>query len=165
MECPSLRFASARKMAALTLFALLFGMAAGAQAVSQQPKPGLTLYDVLGASLYPNYEKMDEVLAQLVSLLSQLQKTEPARRFLERLQREHPHSPQLSLGYVALGDSYFANGDYSNALRYYQKALLDRKGPIYGYALYKTGWVYYSLRDFKHALDTFAQMISVAEGR
>ena len=56
----------------------------------------------------------------------------------------------------------FENKDLENALKFYEKVLAYQDSPVFGFALYKKGWVYYNQTDFKNAMATFIDVIDFA---
>ncbi len=71
---------------------------------------------------------------------------------------------------MAFGEYYFdrANkadraGNLKKALEAYQKAATYQESSVYGYALYKQGWVQYNLGHFSDALDLFRAVVFFGE--
>jgi len=118
--------------------------------------------EVANGPKYQNYQKMDQVLFYLAYLLTQVKKEDQARVFFKRLIKDYPQSPFLPHAYLSFGEYFFENRDLENALKFYEKVLQYSDSPVYGYALYKKGWVYYNLTDFKGALATFIDVINFA---
>jgi tetratricopeptide (TPR) repeat protein len=118
--------------------------------------------EVANGPKYQSYAKMDQVLFYLAYLLTQVKKEEQARTFFKRLIKDYPQSPFLPHAYLSFGEYFFENKDLENALKFYEKVLQYNGSPVYGYALYKKGWVYYNLTDFKQALATFIDVIDFA---
>jgi tetratricopeptide (TPR) repeat protein len=109
-----------------------------------------------------DYQRMDEVLFDLAYLLNQVKKEEAARGYFKRLIKDHPTSRFIPDALLAFGDHYFDQAGMENALVFYDKVLAYPASKLYGYALYKKGWCFYNLADFKQALATFLKVAELA---
>ena len=118
--------------------------------------------EVANGPKYQNYNKMDQVLFYLAYLLTQVKKEDQARVFFKRLIKDYPQSQFLPHAYLSFGEFFFENKDLENALKFYEKVLAYHDSPVYGFALYKKGWVYYNQTDFKNAMATFIDVIDFA---
>lgn len=118
--------------------------------------------EVANGPKYQSYKRMDQVLFYLAYLLTQVKKEDQARVFFKRLIKDYPQSPYLPHAYLSFGEYFFENKDLENALKFYEKVLQYNDSPVYGYAMYKKGWVYYNLTDFKQAMATFIDVIDFA---
>ena len=81
-----------------------------------------------------------------------------------------PDSPYVPDAWMAFGEYYFdrANkgdraGNLKKALESYKKAASYQESSVYGYALYKQGWVQFNLGNFPAALDLFRAVIYFGE--
>ncbi|MFO0574583.1 MAG: tetratricopeptide repeat protein [Polyangia bacterium] len=119
--------------------------------------------EVANGPKYQSYQRMDQVLFYLAYLLTQVKKEDQARVFFKRLIKDYPQSPYLPHAYLSFGEYFFENKDLENALKFYEKVLQYNDSPVYGYAMYKKGWVYYNLTDFKQAMATFIDVIEFAQ--
>jgi TolA-binding protein len=116
----------------------------------------------LAAAQYPRFERMDEVLYRLASLLQDTHQ-EQARDFYLRLIRDHPGSKYIPDAYLAFAQFYFEQGEVAAARRFYEKVALFPRSPVFGYALYKRAWCDINLGQHKAALTTFVEVIQLAE--
>ncbi len=112
---------------------------------------------------YGSYKRMDEVLFYLAYMLNQVKKEEAARKYFKRLIKDYPKSRFIPYAFLAFGDYFFDNKQLEDALKFYDRVMQFPESPIYGYAKYKEGWVYYNLGDFKQALATFVSVIELSE--
>jgi tetratricopeptide (TPR) repeat protein len=112
---------------------------------------------------YGSYKRMDEVLFYLAYMLNQVKKEDAARKYFKRLIKDYPKSRFIPYAFLAFGDYYFDNKQLEDALKFYDRVMQFPESPIYGYAKYKEGWVYYNLGDFKQALATFVSVIELSE--
>jgi tetratricopeptide (TPR) repeat protein len=112
---------------------------------------------------FQRYARMDEVLFYLAYLLTQVNHEEQARGFFQRLIKDYPQSAFLPHAYLSFGEFFFEKRDLENALRFYEKVLSYRDSPVYGYALYKKGWVYYNLTQYKDAMAQFIDVVAFAQ--
>lgn len=112
---------------------------------------------------YGSYKKMDQVLFYLAYLLTQVKKEDAARRYFKRLIKDYPNSRFIPDALLSFGEYFFENKQLEEALKFYEKVLQYPDSRVFGYAKYKTGWVYYNLGDFKQALATFVAVIEMTE--
>ena len=117
--------------------------------------------DVANGPKYQAYKKMDQVLFYLAYLLTQVKKEEQARVYFKRLIKDYPNSPYLPHAYLSFGEFFFEQKELDNALKFYDRVLAYPDSPVYGFALYKKGWVYYNMTDWKQAMDTFIKVIDL----
>ncbi len=111
---------------------------------------------------YGSYQRMDEALYRLATLLAGDNRHDHAREFYLRLIREYPASRYIPDAYLAFAQFYFDQGEVSAARKFYEKVIQFPKTTIYGYALYKRAWCDINLGDHKGALSTFVQVIQLA---
>jgi len=119
----------------------------------------------IGATRYPKYERMDEVLFRLAVLLTSAKKDDQAREYLLRLIKDYPTSKYIPDAYLAFAEHAFDGGDMDAALRFYEKIEQFPKSSLYPYAAYKKGWCYINLGDHKTALETFVGVVRLTQGR
>lgn len=111
---------------------------------------------------YGSYKRMDEVLFYLAYMLNQVKKEDAARKYFKRLIKDYPKSKFIPYAFLAFGDYFFDQKQLEDALKFYDKVMQFPDSPIYGYAKYKEGWVYYNLGDFKQALATFVAVVELS---
>lgn len=104
---------------------------------------------------YPKYERMPEVLFALGQSYWSEQNYQAAIEVYAELIRNYKDSPLVAEAWIAFGEYYFNEGDVHKALKSYEKAAEDKRSRVYGFALYKQGWCYYNLADWKKALSKF----------
>ncbi len=104
---------------------------------------------------YPKYERMPEVLFALGQSYWSEGNFQAAIEVYADLIRNFKDSPLVSEAWIAFGEYYFNEGDVHKALKSYEKAAEDKRSRVYGFALYKQGWCYYNLADWKKALSKF----------
>ena len=118
------------------------------------------------AAKYKKYERMDEVLFKLAFLLTSVKKEDQARVFFLRLIKDYPNSKYIPDAYLSFAEFYFDKGEMENALKFYEKVEQFPKSSVYPYAVYKKGWCYVNMGDFKTALETFVGVVRMAtEGK
>jgi len=100
---------------------------------------------------YPNHARTPEALYQLGFMLTEL-KSDSAALYFNRLIERFPKSKYVQDANLALGEFYFGRNQFTQALRYYQKALSDRSHRSYPYAAYKLGWTFFNIRDNEQVL-------------
>ena len=119
----------------------------------------------VAASQFRKYDRMDEVLFKLAYLLQTIKKEDQAREFFLRLIKDYPNSKYVPDAYLSFAEFYFDKGEMEAAKKFYEKVEQFPKSPVYGYAVYKKGWCYINLGDFKTALETFVDVIRLASGQ
>ena len=120
---------------------------------------------------YPKYPRLDEVLYFLAENLSKRDRNDPdALKAYRALIERFPKSRYLPDAWMAVGEHWFEKGSGDNrvanlrkALGAYQKAAEFQESTVYGYALYKQGWVHYNLAAWNEALDMFRAVVFFGE--
>ena len=115
------------------------------------------------ASKYPKYNRMDEVLFRLAYLLQAIKKEDQAREFFHRLIKDYPQSKYVPNAYLSFAEFYFQKGEMENALKFYEKVEQFPGSSVFGFALYKKGWVEINLGNFKGALEIFVRVIQLCK--
>jgi TolA-binding protein len=117
----------------------------------------------IGATKFRKYERMDEVLFRLAFLLTSVKKEDQAREFFHRLIKDYPNSKYIPDAYLSFAEYYFDKGEMENALKFYEKVEQFPKSSVYPYAVYKKGWCYINLGDYKTALETFVGVVRMTQ--
>ncbi len=120
---------------------------------------------------YPKYPRLDEVLYFLAENLSKRDRNDPdALKAYRALIERFPKSRFLPDAWMAVGEHWFelANsgdriGSLKKSLGAYRKAAEYQDSSVYGYALYKQGWVHYNLAEWSEALELFRAVIFFGE--
>jgi TolA-binding protein len=120
---------------------------------------------------YPKYPRMDEVLFFLAENLTKRNREDvEGLKAYRALIKNYPQSRFVPDAWMAFGEHYFekANkgdraGNLGKALEAYRNAAADKTSNIYGYAIYKQGWVHYNLGNWQEALDLFRAVILFGE--
>jgi tetratricopeptide (TPR) repeat protein len=130
----------------------------------------VALYKAIVAK-YPKYPRLDEVLYFLAENLSKRSRNDPdALKAYRALIQRFPNSRFVPDAWMAFGEYYFekANeqdrlGNLKRALEAYRKAASYQESSVYGYALYKQGWVHYNLTEWAEALELFRAVVFFGE--
>ncbi len=117
----------------------------------------------VAASKYPKYNRMDEVLFRLAYLLQMIKKEDQAREFFHKLIKDYPNSKYVPNAYLSFAEFYFQKGEMENAGKFYQKVEQFPQSSVFGFALYKQGWVEINLGNFKSALEIFVKVIQLCQ--
>lgn len=133
-------------------------------------KQAVVLYKAIIAK-HPSYERLDEVLFFLArNLLLRDRTDQEAMKAYRALIQKFPASPYVPDAWMAFGEYYFEkanqgerNANLRRALEAYQKAAGYQESSVYGYALYKQGWVQFNLGAFPEALDLFRSVVYFGE--
>jgi len=108
---------------------------------------------------FPSYERIDQVMYYLGYGLIRAGKEKEGASYYSRLIKGYPSSKYLPDAYLAVAEYYFKNDLLFAARTNYQECLKYKDSPVYNYALYKLGWVYYNLKEWRLAIDTFKAVI------
>ena len=117
----------------------------------------------IAATKFKKYERMDEVLFKLAYLLTSVKKEDQAREFFLRLIKDYPNSKYIPDAYLSFAEFYFDKADMDAALKFYEKVEQFPKSSVYPYAVYKKGWCYVNLGDYKTALETFVGVVRMTQ--
>jgi TolA-binding protein len=115
----------------------------------------------------PNYNRMSEVLYRLGKAALQQGKalqdkvlSNKGVQYLNKLVQNYQQSPYIANTHLALAEHFFEANNLTLAKMNYEKITQNYKtAGMYNYALYKLGWVYYNLREFRRTIETFQQVI------
>ncbi len=108
---------------------------------------------------FPNYERIDQVMYYLGYGLIRAGKEKEGASYFSRLIKGYPSSKYLPDAYLAVAEYYFKNDLLFAARTNYKECLKYKDSAVYYYALYKLGWVYYNLKEWRMAIDTFKAVI------
>jgi TolA-binding protein len=82
-----------------------------------------------------------------------------AESMFQRFIKEHPENPLTKLAYFQIGKSYFKQGKYQEALRWFDKV---QAGELNGHDnteyKFRKGYAYFAINDFKNAQLLFAEV-------
>jgi TolA-binding protein len=120
---------------------------------------------------YPKYPRLDEVLYFLAQNLQKRDRKDPeALKAYRALIQHYPQSRFVADSWMAFGEYYFErantvdrNQNLQRALESYKHAAEFQESSVYGYALYKQGWVHYNLGNWNEALELFRAVIFFGE--
>jgi tetratricopeptide (TPR) repeat protein len=81
--------------------------------------------------------------------------------YLKKLTEQHPESPFVAEAYRELGDAFYNDKEYRQAMAYYELALRakPRTQPT---LLHKLAWTYYRTKQFNRAVETMKKAITAA---
>jgi tetratricopeptide (TPR) repeat protein len=117
----------------------------------------------ISATKFTKFDRMDEVLFKLAYLLTSVKKEEQARVYFLRLIKDYPNSKYIPDAYLSFAEYYFDKGEMDAALKFYEKVEQFPKSSVYPYAVYKKGWCYVNLGDYKTALETFVAVVRMTQ--
>ena len=108
---------------------------------------------------FPKDPKIDQALFFLGYNHFELNQPEKGRGFYERLTKEHPQSVYVEESNFALGEFYFENEKWLDALKYYQAVANNTRARLFSFALYKVAWCQYKSGSPKKALQAIERVI------
>jgi TolA-binding protein len=137
---------------------------------ARHKEQAVALYKAI-VSRYPKYPRLDEVLYFLAENLSKRDRNDPdALKAYRALIQRFPQSRYVPDAWMAFGEYYFERANahdrvpnLKRALEAYRKAASYQESSVYGYALYKQGWVHYNLNEWRDALELFRAVIYFGE--
>jgi tetratricopeptide (TPR) repeat protein len=110
---------------------------------------------------YPTYGRIDEVLFRLGKAALMQGKalgdkvlSNKGVQYLNQLVQKHQNSKYIAQTHLALAEHFFEANNLTLATQNFKTAAM------YNYALYKLGWVYYNLREFRRTIDTFKAVVA-----
>ncbi len=109
---------------------------------------------------YPKGKSADIVAFNYALALQFLNRDQEAAKAYSQLIQKYPNSPVSGDAYCSLGDYYFDKLDFRNALNNYGSALKFRKSSRYSFALFKSGWSYYNLGQYRQALESWKKTVT-----
>jgi tetratricopeptide (TPR) repeat protein len=119
---------------------------------------------------FPTYPRLDEVVFFLGENLWRQQRRKDALDAYKALIGRFPQSRFVPDAWMAYGEYYFdlaekvsRNENLGKALESYKRAAARTESSVYGYALYKQGWVHYNLGAWAAALDLFRAVVLFGE--
>jgi tetratricopeptide (TPR) repeat protein len=133
------------------------------KALADARQEGIRTYAML-VSDHPDFRRMDEVLFALAFGLEQMRQMPKARQVYHRLIKDYPQSRFIPHAYLSFAEFFFNEGEMTPALQFYTKVteFPPNRNPVYGYALYKQGWAFYNVEDFRKSLQKFVEVIEFA---
>lgn len=112
---------------------------------------------------YPNYSELDSVLFNNGFLRQQLNQDDKAERMFTNLLKRFPQSFLVPDTHLALAEMYYQKRKYDMALVDYEAIKQYPLARVYPYAIYKTGWTKYQLKDVEGAMKELELVIDVTE--
>lgn len=101
---------------------------------------------------YPKSPKADETMFNMGLAQNFLGKEKEAARIFSQLIAKFPNSQKAGDAYFSLGDFYFERFDFRNATNNYKNAMRFKQSKSYTWSMFKLGWCYYNLQQYKQAL-------------
>jgi tetratricopeptide (TPR) repeat protein len=116
---------------------------------------------------FPNYPRMGEILYRVGKACLQQGKANGDRvlsqsgvKYLNQLIQRFQTHALIPQAHLALAEHFFENNNLTLAKMNYEKITQNyRSTPLFNYALYKLGWVYYNLREFQRTIETFQAVV------
>lgn len=112
---------------------------------------------------YPNYSELDSVLFNNAFLRQTLNQPAQAERIFRSLLKRFPESILVPDTHLALAEQYYGQRKYDMALADYDAIKKYPLARVYPYAIYKTGWTKYQLKDVEGAMKELELVIEVTE--
>ncbi len=111
-----------------------------------------------------NYPKMDIALFYYAFTLQTGGYKVESRKAFEKLLTDYPKSKYVPEAHLAFGEAYFEANQLADAEARYRQVIKFKSSSVYGYALYKLGWVQLNQQKPQDALETFYQVAQLSHG-
>jgi TolA-binding protein len=112
---------------------------------------------------FPNYSELDSVLFNNGFLRQQLSQDDKAEKIFRSLIRRFPDSFLIPDTHLALAEMLYQKRRYNDALVDYEAIKQYPLARVYPYAIYKTGWTKYQLKDVDGAMKELELVIDVTD--
>ena len=109
---------------------------------------------------YPQFEYRDQVIYRLAICHLAEGNQEESKEYFQTLIFESPYSSKISEAQFRLGEYYFNNQDYHQAIDHYKQIIDNWDDPFFNMALYKLGWSYFNINDYYNSIATFLYLIT-----
>ena len=111
---------------------------------------------------YPTFSRADEAAYYLGQAYWSLDQRAAAVEAYTRLARSYPDSTWTPKAYLMVGEHYFDSEDLYKALVAYKKATTTDDPEVLDLALYKLGWCYYNVGEYKLATLSLRRVVQRA---
>ena len=116
---------------------------------------------------FPSYKRIDEVIYRLGKAalgqgkaLGDKVLTNKGVQYLNQLIQKYQQSQYIPQSHLALAEHFFDSNNLTLAKMNYERIVQNfRSSNLFNYALYKLGWVYFNLREFERAVETFQSVV------
>ncbi len=125
----------------------------------QKISEAISLYHSI-AKRFAKYANLDLVYFNAGFAYQQLGKHSEARVEYSRILKQFPTSPLLSETHLSLGEIYYSEKNFSKALDHYKMVRRFPDSQVYPYALYKSAWSLYNLREPEEGLKALEEVVA-----
>lgn len=108
---------------------------------------------------HSQYKDLDQVLYSIGYHSTLMGERKVGVEYYAKLVRQRPQSPLVPDSLLNIGDYFFGNNEFQQALAFYDKVRQFGKTRVYGYAVYKSGWAWFNLGDKAKALNEFYETV------
>jgi TolA-binding protein len=112
---------------------------------------------------YPRNRESDKIIFTKAFALSYIGKEKEAAKIYTQLIQNYPNSSVAGDAYASLGDFYFDQSDYRNALNNFKSALEYRQSQRFLWAMFKIGWCHYNLGRYQDAMVAWKDVVRLAK--
>ena len=113
---------------------------------------------------FPKDEKIDQALFYIAYENLELGKGAVATSYYLRLVKNYPNSHFATEAHFTLGEIYFENEKWSDALTQYDYLIKDPKNPRHNVSLYKSAWCLFTNKKTERAIDYMDRIIHSESG-
>lgn len=125
----------------------------------QNFKQTVRVYQVL-TEQYPEYRYADAALYLMGYVQDAAGDFKAALATFTALTQGYTESNYLPESYLRIGEYYFDDFDWDNAIAAYKSALQFKESRFYDKAIYKLAWTYFQKFDYDNAIGTFKDLIA-----
>lgn len=108
------------------------------------------------------HPKLDQIYYFLGVYHDELEDEKSAIRYFRELAQKFPESPYVGEAYRAIAESTFLQGNYKEALKWYELALPRYQGNALPRVLQKKAWCHYRMKQYDRAVVVMKQSIAEA---
>ncbi len=108
---------------------------------------------------FPEYPHTDNVLYELAWAYQSVPDEAAAIKTFATLAEKYPDNPLAAEANFHVGESYYSQKDYANALKAYQQAAQAKHAGLQEKVVYKLGWSHYQLQQYREALGQFDELL------
>lgn len=129
------------------------------QSEKKSLRESLKIYkDILNR--YPKFQENDFVFFNSALAFSKLNEIQQAHTYYLQLIEKYPNSPLIPDTHMEVAEIHYGRGEFTQALDHLQSAENFKRNKVYPYAVYKSAWCLYNLRQTEKGIE---KLLSVAE--
>lgn len=125
---------------------------------SEAIKRAIKIYSKIEAE-FPHFSQMDSVLFNNAFAHQQVNQFKESDQLYAKLLQKFPNSPLVPDGTLALGELFYDQGKFAQALEQFQHLEKFPQSRVYSYGMYKAAWTYYNLHDSDNGIKKLVEVV------